>query len=357
MRREASDEQRPPPFLSGTPSKVVGVGRSPTTKSGTTRRLRLQQALMPGLTIAASATMLIWLVIDPMFGAVLDLLHTIRLRPLLMAMALVPVLQWLRGWRFAILLRRSVDLPCSQHFKLAAQLSFLNLALPFKIGDFSFPLLARKTVGSALLQGTVAILWCRLNDLCVMAAILAFCAAFLLVPESHPDYRLALIALAVACLLLPLAVAPLIGLLRSWRGFDRVLDLLPPGAQLDYGHGASLAVTVAIWTTHSLIACLAVSAVASHVSVAAVAFASAASNLAFALPVTGVAGVGPPQAAWAAALNLSGASWHIAIATALVVYGCILVGALLTAAAATLWPHQAVVAATPQPGLIRRGWS
>ena len=93
-------------------------------------------------------------------------------------------------------MRRSVDLPCSQHFKLAAQLSFLNLALPFKIGDFSFPLLARKTVGAALLQGAVAILWCRLNDLCVMAAILAFCGAFLLITRAaFWEYRLALVAL------------------------------------------------------------------------------------------------------------------------------------------------------------------
>ena len=97
-------------------------------------------------------------------------------------------------------------------------------------------------------------------------------------------------------------------------------------------HGGFLALTAAIWATHSLIGYLAVLAVADDISLLAAAFAGAASNLAFALPINGIAGLGPPQAAWTAALHLTGASWEISLATALLAYGCILVGAVLAAA-------------------------
>ena len=125
------------------------------------------------VALLVSATMLVWLVTNPMFGAVLDLLRTRRLGPLLLALALFPVLQWLRAWRFALLLRRSAEPPGWPDFALATQLSFLNLVLPFKLGDFSFPLLARRIVGADVLDATVAIVWCRVNDLCVVLAVLA----------------------------------------------------------------------------------------------------------------------------------------------------------------------------------------
>jgi hypothetical protein len=302
-------------------------------------RHQLSRVVMPALAIAVSATTLVWFVSNPLFSAVLALLHTLRPGPLLLAVALVPILQWLRGWRFSILLQRSLDLPCRQHFKLAAHLSFLNLILPFKIGDFGFPLLARKTVGAPLLKGTVAILWCRLNDLFVTLAILSFCGAFLIAPDRNPGAVPALFALAVACLLLPLVLAPATRVLQSWPRLGALVARLPDGAQTRYGRGASLAVTIAIWSIHGLIGYLAVNAVADDVLVFAAAFAGAASNLAFALPVTGVAGLGPPQAAWAAALHFAGASWTIAIATALLAYGCILLGATLTVAPILAWRH------------------
>ena len=135
---------------------------------------------MPGLALLVSAAMVAWFLTNPLFDAVLDLLHMLRFELLLLAIALVPLLQWLRGWRFAMLLQRRPDLPAWRYFKLAAQLSFLNLVLPFKIGDLSFPLLARKTVGGDLLPATVAIVWCRLGDLCVVVAMLLLAAAWLI---------------------------------------------------------------------------------------------------------------------------------------------------------------------------------
>jgi hypothetical protein len=72
--------------------------------------------------------------------------------------------------------------------------------------------------------------------------------------------------------------------------------------------------------------------------VPAVVVAGAASNVAFALPVNGIAGLGPPQAAWATVLNWAGASWEVAAVTALVCHGCILIGVAVTAALSLLVP-------------------
>ena len=194
--------------------------------------LRLKQVLMLALAVLVSAAMLVWLVTDPVFEAVLDLLHRLRFEPLLLAVALVAPLQWLRGWRFALLLQRQPDLPDWRHFKLAAQLSFLNMALPFKVGDFSFPLLARRTVAADLLPATVAIVWCRLSDLCVVAGMLLLAGAWLITPEGHGAYRLATAALGLVCLLLPLALVPLSSLLRAARRFRPLLRLLPASAPM-----------------------------------------------------------------------------------------------------------------------------
>lgn len=331
------------PIAPPAPRRVFG----PFPVGGAAGRL-VKQACMPLLALLVSATMLVWLVTNPMFGAVLDLLRTRRLGPLLLALALFPVLQWLRAWRFALLLRRSAEPPGWPDFALATQLSFLNLVLPFKLGDFSFPLLARRIVGADVLDATVAIVWCRVNDLCVVLAVLALCGAYLITPAGHPWFWLASLTVGLSSLLLPLAVRPVIDLLRAWPRAGRVLGSLPDRALAQQGPPAfHLALTVAIWSTHSLIGCLAVAALAPDLSLVAAAFAGAASNLAFALPVTGVAGLGPPQAAWAAALHLTGASWETSIASALLVYGCLLVGVILTAAPTLLWA----------PGPARRsGW-
>jgi hypothetical protein len=285
---------------------------------------------MLALAVAVSAAMLVWFVNNPLFGEVLERLHRIELPPLLLAIALVPLLQWLRGWRFSLLLGRSLALPVWSHYRLAAQLSFLNLVLPCKIGDFSFPLLAWRILRADLLHGAVTIVWCRLGDFCVVLGMLLLSGACLITPEGHAGYRLALLAAGLASLFLPLGL----GSLRRLRGgplLGRLLGRLPPGGRITYGRRAFLTLTVAIWATHSVIGYLAVRAVAADVALVAAVFASAAGNLAFALPVTGIAGLGPPQAAWTASLHLSGVAWDVAVASALLAYGCILLGAILSA--------------------------
>ena len=66
--------------------------------------------------------------------------------------------------------------------------------------------------------------------------------------------------------------------------------------------------------------------------------ANAAASLAFAIPVNGLAGLGPPQAAWATVLHLTGVAWEPAIVTALICHGVLLSGALIVAATTFVLP-------------------
>ena len=161
-------------------------------------------------------------------------------------------------------------------------------------------------------------------------------------------------------LLVPLGARPALDLLataaaRGWPALP-ALQRLACGlagslrSLRDVGpRSVCLIVTLAIWLTHGWVGYLAAIAVAGDLTFVATALAGAASNLAFALPVTGVGGLGPPQAAWSSALQLAGASWEVGVATALLAYGCLLAGGLLTAAATLLFPAPSLRLAEPAP--------
>jgi hypothetical protein len=61
---------------------------------------------------------------------------------------------------------------------------------------------------------------------------------------------------------------------------------------------------------------------------------TAAGNLAFALPVNGIAGVGPPQAAWVAATTRGGVPWNDAVISALALHAVVLANAVILGAVA-----------------------
>jgi hypothetical protein len=61
---------------------------------------------------------------------------------------------------------------------------------------------------------------------------------------------------------------------------------------------------------------------------------AAAGNVAFALPVNGVAGIGPPQAAWVAATTRAGVPWDDAVVSALALHAVVLANALVCGALA-----------------------
>ena len=79
--------------------------------------------------------------------------------------------------------------------------------------------------------------------------------------------------------------------------------------------------------------------VAPEIPFAAIAMANGAIHIAFALPVPAVAGLGAPQAAWVAALTLTGVTWSLATATALLLHGVILLSVVVLGVAGLVpWP-------------------
>ncbi|MFP4127089.1 MAG: hypothetical protein ACLFU0_10640, partial [Alphaproteobacteria bacterium] len=92
-------------------------------------------------------------------------------------------------------------------------------------------------------------------------------------------------------------------------------------------------------------------ATATAASPGATVAASAAGNLAFALPVSGVLGLGPQQVAFAGALELTGVEWARAVAAAVAVHAVVAVTAVTAGLACwlkTSWP------AKPSAKRVRR---
>jgi hypothetical protein len=118
---------------------------------------------------------------------------------------------------------------------LSAQLSFLNMVRPLKLGDLAFPLLARRAVGADLLDAAGAILCCRVSDLCVVVALLALCGACLITPAEHPWLGLAVAGFGLISLLLSLALAPLMRLFRARPPLSRVPGPVPDRASAQHG--------------------------------------------------------------------------------------------------------------------------
>ncbi len=78
--------------------------------------------------------------------------------------------------------------------------------------------------------------------------------------------------------------------------------------------------------------------------------AAAATNLAFALPINGIAGLGPAQAAWVLAATRAGVHWNEAVVSALAVYAVVLISALLfggLALALSGWARSPAISAVP----------
>ena len=102
---------------------------------------------------------------------------------------------------------------------------------------------------------------------------------------------------------------------------------------------ATIAVGLSVWLILGLMSILVAGAVTDTISPAAAMLGGAAGNLAFALPVNGIAGLGPAQAAWVLAVVQAGAPLADAKVSALALHAVVLVNALLLGGVAMLaWP-------------------
>ena len=97
---------------------------------------------------AVSAGVLWWLVSRADGAALAAAISRAQTWPLLLGVALFPLIQWLRGWRFAVMLTGRLAPPGWPMFRVAAELIVLAFLLPFKLGELSFPLLMKRSFGT-----------------------------------------------------------------------------------------------------------------------------------------------------------------------------------------------------------------
>ncbi|MEQ8967140.1 MAG: lysylphosphatidylglycerol synthase domain-containing protein [Azospirillaceae bacterium] len=295
------------------------------------------------VSVAITAGALAWLVHRGVFEAAGPALASADRVRLAGAFALVAVILGLRAWRFGLLLDGRPRLPGVKLIRVTAQLSALNFLLPFRLGELSFPVLARRSLGADLVDGAGVLLTARVLDLCVIAAILAVTGALLLPATGVPAQGALLwlgggLALAAPFALVALGrrLAPVLGRLPRLGGL--VLRLARGIGRLDGIGDRLLAVVLswAIWLAFALLAWLAASAVVPATEPIWAMMAAAAGNLAFALPLNGVAGLGPAQAAWVAVMAIAGMPLATAALGALAVHAVALTGALALGALATV---------------------
>lgn len=284
------------------------------------------------LALAVSAVVLWWLLKGDISDELVQAFSRASLLPLILGGLLAIIIQVVRAWRFAILATASLAPPSWTMIGIATKLVVLNFLLPFKLGELSFPLLMKRAFSTPIAEGAGILILCRLLDLGVVAAIILLTAAWLLDPMVLGWSPFLLSALGSALLIVPFILPDrlplLLRLTSRWPKIANITNALSSGAHRMRPMRRRLPLallTISIWTAHVLIAWLVVKAIGATFGFYATAMASASSNLAFALPITGIAGLGPPQAAWATMLNLSGHDWAPAIASALLCHGLLLV--------------------------------
>ncbi|NJO23433.1 MAG: hypothetical protein HC868_11465 [Sphingomonadales bacterium] len=98
---------------------------------------------------------------------------------------------------------------------------------------------------------------------------------------------------------------------------------------------AAVGLGFAIWLLLGVAAILVAGAVTTTVPAAAAMLGAAAGHVAFALPINGIAGIGPSQAAWVAATTRVGVAWDDAVISALALHAVVLTNAIVLGAIAT----------------------
>ncbi len=312
------------------------------------------------LALVISSLVLWWLLQDGAGPALIKAVQGADLGLLAAAAVLAIVIQLIRAWRFAILISGQPSLPSWTMIGIATNLILLNFLLPFKLGELGFPLMMKRAFDTPFARAAGVLILCRLLDFGVVTAILLLTAAYLLTPHIT-GWSNEIVALA-GCIALMLPM-----FLIDWLPSVRRLTTRWPKAahlaeQLSFGalmvrprtqRSLVFLLTCFIWCSHALIAYLTALSIKAGIAFLPLAMASAASNIAFALPISGIAGLGPPQAAWASMLKLGGVDWTPAITTALICHGVLLI-------TISIWGVLSYLQTAIRPkkqAIIKGGWS
>ena len=265
-----------------------------------------------------------------------------RLLPLLLAFVLVALVQWVRAWRFSIMTTGVLALPSWLFLRIALQLNFMNFVLPFRLGELSYPVLMKHHFGHGLLHSAGVLMLARVFDLAAVLVILLGAAAVLGMGGGTLG-NAALVLVATACGLAPFAL--LLGGHALRPRIMQVPHLGPVAAKVTAGLDvlrdreaamATVALGWAIWLLLGGAAILVAGAVTETVSPVAALLGSSAGSIGFALPVNGIAGIGPAQAAWVAATTHIGVPWDDAVVSALALHAVVLGNAVILGAPASI---------------------
>jgi len=253
---------------------------------------------------------------------------------LLPAFALFATVQWIRAWRFSLITSGTAALPDLRFVSVAFRLNFLNFVVPFRLGEFGYPIMMHREFGQKPAEALGVLVLARIFDLSVVGAILIGLGAWF---EIFGDRIPAALPFIVSLVLL---LFPSSLILFGSSGFRLPV---PAGRISRIGKELSQSIrtikslhmqfwtmllTLAIWITFGLAAGLAARSVTMDVAPLAAMFGAAAGNLAFALPATGIAGLGASQAAWVLAVRWAGVAMEPAVISALVNYFVTLASAL-----------------------------
>jgi Lysylphosphatidylglycerol synthase TM region len=258
-----------------------------------------------------------------------ELVHTMREvlprvdpLPLLLVLPLTLVINLVRGARFSLALGTRGPGSTRRMFQICALLVFLNFMLPFKTGEVSFPVLAKRSFDTSYATSIGVLVYSRVMDLLMVLALGGLVLTEVGPPSARTLTLLGALAATATLLLLPLLLTWAHDIAQKLTRSRRVLELMERLFQgcrsvaTPRRHAEYLALTLALWGLLATCGVLTMRAMGARSSLLDGVLASTAASITFAFPVSGVAGVGPMQASWAYALTLVGWKWEVAVANA-----------------------------------------
>jgi len=340
-----------PPFLEH--ARLMPTAHHHTKTERLPSRPRPWRALAwrVGLGTLALAVLAGWLLAEGATGAFLDALTGADPVPVLLAVAIYPLITLSRAIRFQVSLRLMANAgaavppaPLWRLVRVAAFHSVLASLAPMRLGELSLVPLLNRMVGTPMAAGSALLVMLRLIDLVVvlsfgLIALAALPAARAAVPQAVP-----VAGGAVALLLAGLAVAPWFArrlgaiapfgdgrLGRLWRTLMDALAAQTPGRVLH-----QLAWTAIIWLEICLMAWLCANATPVVVGFAGGVAGGSATALASVLPVSTFANAGTFEAAWMLALIPAGLTEAEALATGVLFHVSGLAGSVALGAVALI---------------------
>jgi glycosyltransferase 2 family protein len=288
-----------------------------------------KRALWTVAAIGVTALCLYLILTDEMVRTLRQVLPRVQPLPLILVLPLTLVINQVRSARFALALGTSGPGTALRMGRICALLVFLNYLLPFKMGELSFPVLAKRTFDVSYATSLGVLGYSRVLDLLMVLSLGGFVLGTLPGGEASGPARLALPVAAGAALTLLFVPFLVVRFHDAGQRLTRSPRLLELMERLFQGcravasprrHAVYLALTLAVWVLHATCGLCTMRAMGAQNGVLDGVIASAAASVTFAFPVSGVAGVGPMQASWAYALTLRGWKWEMAVANALLAH-------------------------------------